>query len=238
MQQGKSDSTGEKSLEELEAEISSDLESKELESRAEEPVEGAQTIEPAPEVEPMPESVIPEPVMPEPIMMDPLAAAHSLAKENYDKYLRAAAELDTFKRRSQKERSDLLKYGGESMARDLLEVLDNLERAINVASTAAEGSAGTGNGATGSGVTGGEEFISGIKMIAEQYRQMFERHGVRGESGLGKPFDPNKQEALASVPTEDKPAGEVIEEFRKTYFFKDKLLRTGQVVVTAAKTNA
>ena len=228
MQQGKSDSTGEKSLEELEAEISSDLESKELESRAEEPVEGAQTIEPAPEIAPMPE----------PIMMDPLVAAQSLAKENYDKYLRAAAELDTFKRRSQKERSDLLKYGGESMARDLLEVLDNLERAINVASTAAEGSAGTGNGATGSGVTGGEEFISGIKMIAEQYRQMFERHGVRGESGLGKPFDPNKQEALASVPTEDKPAGEVIEEFRKTYFFKDKLLRTGQVVVTAAKTNA
>jgi len=218
MEQQKSDSTDGKSLDELQADLESAVE------RASAPKEDLVPVE---EVPPAEDSIVEEakPVEPE-MPADPLVFAQNLSKENYDKYLRAAAELDTFKRRAQKERSDLLKYGGESMARDLLEVLDNLERAISVASTAAAGSAGS----------GGEEFIAGIKMIAEQYRQTFERHGIRGESGLGKPFDPAKQEALASVPTEDKPAGEVIEEFRKTYFFKDKLLRTGQVVVTATKT--
>jgi molecular chaperone GrpE len=151
---------------------------------------------------------------------DPLTIARNESKENYDKYLRMAAELDNVKRRAVKERSDLLKYSGEAMARDLLDVLDNLERAIVSAA---------------SGAGSGEEFIAGVKMIAEQFRQTFDRHGIRGESAIGQQFDPAKQEALASVPMDDKPAGEVIEEFRKTYFFKDKLLRTGQVVVAAVK---
>lgn len=219
MESQKSDSTEGKVLDELQAELEAAVE-----MGAGDKVSGDKASGPEKESKKEGETAKDSPSAEPKVPDDPLVFAQNLAKENYDKYLRTAAELDTFRRRSQKDRSELLKYGGESMARDLLEVLDNLERAISIASTAAAGSTG-----------GGEDFISGIKMIAEQYKQVFERHGIRGESGVGKPFDPTKQEALASVPTADKPAGEVIEEFRKTYFFRDKLLRTGQVVVTAAK---
>jgi molecular chaperone GrpE len=145
---------------------------------------------------------------------DKLSLLETLSKENYDKYLRAVAELENFKRRAQKERSDLLKYNGENLARDLLEVLDNLERAI----IASESSSG-------------EEFVSGVKMICEQFLQIFDRHGIRSETALGGQFDPAKHEALASVPTEEKEPNSVIDEYRKAYFFKDRLLRPGQVVV-------
>lgn len=145
---------------------------------------------------------------------DKLVLLETLSKENYDKYLRAVAELENFKRRAQKERSDLLKYNGENIARDLLEVLDNLERAIAVSETST-----------------GEEFVSGVKMICEQFRQIFDRHGIRAESAIGDQFDPTKHEALASVPTEEKESNSVIDEYRKAYFFKDRLLRPGQVVV-------
>jgi molecular chaperone GrpE len=211
--------SNESNLDELEASIEADLE-KTREEKTSQTAEGGLDDS---ENEGLSEEPVVEVLEEKPV--DQLAAAQALSRENYDKYLRAVAELDTFKRRAQKERSDLLKYGGESMARDLLEVLDNMERAITAATTAAAGTS----------ASGGEDFISGVKMIAEQFRQTFERHGIKGESGIGKQFDPAKQEALASVPTEGKPSGEVLEEFRKTYFFKDKLLRTGQVVVTAAK---
>ncbi len=138
------------------------------------------------------------------------------ARENYDKFLRAAAELENFKRRAARERSDLLKYAGENLARDFLDVLDNLERALQSSQTSS-----------------GEDFVNGVKLITEQFRATFERHGVKGESALGSIFDPVKQEALASVPMGDKDPGTVLEEFRKTYFFKDKMLRPGQVVVAA-----
>jgi len=146
--------------------------------------------------------------------IDKLELLRAESKENYDKFLRTAAELENVKKRVAKERSDLLKYAGESLARDLLDVSDNLERALLAAATSP-----------------GEEFVSGVKMIVEQLYQVFERHGIRGESALGSAFDPAKQEALASVPTLEKEPNSVIDEYRKTYFFKDKLLRPGQVVV-------
>lgn len=146
-----------------------------------------------------------------------IATLRGEAKENFDKYLRAVAELENFKKRAAKERSDLLRYSGESMARDILDVVDNLERAL--LSSVAEGDS---------------EFRNGVKMILSQFISVLERHGITPQSAFGGMFDPAKHEALASVPTGDKPAGTVIEEYRKAYIFKDKLLRPGQVVVAAA----
>jgi molecular chaperone GrpE len=153
---------------------------------------------------------------PEPAKPSELDAARGEARENYDKFLRAAAELENYKRRAARERSDILKYAGENMARDLLDVLDNLERALLASQTSS-----------------GEDFVNGVRLIAEQFKAAFDRHGVRGQSALGTIFDPVKQEALASVPMADKEPGLVLEEFRKSYFFKDKMLRPGQVVVAA-----
>lgn len=149
-------------------------------------------------------------------LLDELAKVKAEARENYDKFLRSAAELENFKRRASKERSELLKYAGEALAKDLLDVLDNLERAISASQSST-----------------GEDFVSGVRMISEQFKSTMDRHGIRGESGIGGTFDPSKQEALASVPTADKEPGAILDEYRKAYFFKDKLLRPGQVIVAS-----
>ncbi len=140
------------------------------------------------------------------------------ARENYDKFLRAVAEMENVKKRSKKERSDLLRYAGEGMARELLEVVDSLELALKQRAAEAEPN----------------EFSRGIEMIRDQFVSTFERFGIKGESALGKKFDPELHEAMVSVPTDEHPAGTVIEEYKKTYRFRDKLLRAGQVVVATA----
>ena len=136
------------------------------------------------------------------------------ADENYDKYLRALAELENFKKRMIKERAELLKYSGENLARDILIVVDDLERALKNAS---------------GGVT--ENFIEGVKLITGNLVNMLKRHQIVGEESVGKPFDPQKHEAMAMVPTADYEPGIIMEEIKKLYLFKDKVLRIGQVVV-------
>jgi molecular chaperone GrpE len=138
------------------------------------------------------------------------------AKENYDKYLRAVAELENFKKRFAKERSEILKYAGENLARDLLDVIDNLERAIKNSDQDKE-----------------SQLYIGVKLILDSFTGILERHSIKSESALGAMFDPSKQEALASVPTAEKEPGTVLDEYRKAYFFKDKVLRHAQVVVAA-----
>ena len=136
------------------------------------------------------------------------------SEENHDKYLRALAELDNFKKRSIKERADLIKYSGENLARDILNIVDDLERALNSAC-----------GGTSEG------FLDGIKLIADNLVSTLKKHQIEGEPSVGKPFDPQKHEAMATVPTADCEPGTVIEEIKKLYLFKDKVLRVGQVVV-------
>lgn len=138
------------------------------------------------------------------------------AEENYDKYLRAIAELENAKKRAVKERSELLRYAGENLARDLVTVLDDIERALSQ-STLDEN----------------DPFQKGIQLIYDRFLQILAQHSIRAESSLGKTFDPEVQEALALMPTDEHPPGIVIQEHRKAYFFKDKLLRTAQVVVSA-----
>ena len=143
-----------------------------------------------------------------------LEVSQKESRENYDKYLRALAELENFKKRAQKERSDILRYAGEHMARDMLEVLDNLRRAVT-------------QEVPGSN----DELLAGVKMVLQQFEETFGRHGVEGEESLGKQFDPEKHEALSILPSAEHEPGIIVEEFKRGYFFKDKLLRPAQVVV-------
>lgn len=159
-------------------------------------------------------SVMEEPLSGDSELESQLAEARAEAKTNYDNYLRALADLDNYKKRALKERSEIIRYAGESLARDLVEVLDNLELALSQRAP---------------GVN--EELLKGVEMIRDQFLAVFSRYEIKGEPTVGMPFDPNKQQAMASVPTKDHPPGTVVEEYKKTYFFKDKLLRTGQVVV-------
>jgi molecular chaperone GrpE len=143
--------------------------------------------------------------------------------ENHDKYLRALAEVENVRKRAQKERSELLRYAGENIVRDLLEVLDDLELAGKMIP---EGST--------------EPMAQGFRMIQQKLLAVLDRHSIKAESALGALLDPTKHEALTAVPTADSAPGTILQEFRKAYFFRDKLIRPAQVVVAAAlpSTNA
>jgi molecular chaperone GrpE len=150
----------------------------------------------------------------EDVLNEALAKIEAEAKENYDKYLRAVAEMENFKKRAIKERADLIRYAGENLARDLLEVVDNLELAC---AHKVEGSS--------------EEVTKGISLILDRFKAILDQYQIKSQSCLGQEFDPEKQEAISTQPTNEKKAGTVVEEYRKAYFFKDKLLRPAQVIV-------
>ncbi|UXR65780.1 nucleotide exchange factor GrpE [Bdellovibrio bacteriovorus] len=128
-------------------------------------------------------------------------------------YLRA--EFENYKRNAIKERSEMTKYGGERLVRDLLEVVDNFERALNINVTAE-------NFAT---------FKQGVDMTAQELRSLLQRHNVTEVPAHGAPFDPAVHEALSAEVTDQMPPGHVVRVFKKPYKLHDKVIRPGQVVV-------
>ena len=140
------------------------------------------------------------------------------AAENKDKYLRALADFENYKKRALKERSELIKYEGSKILTDLLDVLDNLELALEHADSDPE------------------KLADGVKMIHKMFVDALAKWEVRAKSGLDKDFDPNTQNAISKIPAQDaKQAGKVINEFKKTYFYKDRLIRAGEVVVAISE---
>lgn len=132
-------------------------------------------------------------------------------------YLRA--EMENMKRQNFKERSQLLKYGAERLARDLLDTLDVFKSALAGEVTAENF----------------KEFVNGVEMTAQSMKTALEKHGIIEVDCVGQPFDPNTQEALSSEFKEDVPEGHVTQVFKAPYRYHDKLLRAGQVVVSRAK---
>jgi molecular chaperone GrpE len=142
-----------------------------------------------------------------------LEAKELEAKQHYERFLRQAAELDNFKKRAAKEREESLRYGNESLIRDLLPILDNLERALAYAK-------GGGNG---------RPVLEGVEMTLRSFLDVLGKHGVRQITAKGELFDPQKHEAIAQVETEEVSPNRVVEEHHKGYFLLDRLLRPALV---------
>ena len=141
------------------------------------------------------------------------------AKENYNKWLYARAELENFKKRVQKEKEDLLKYGHERFGREVLHIVDALERALSHVTLE-----------SGKGV-GLEE---GIRLTLKQSLAILNQFGIRPIESLGKKFDPKFHQAIA----EEVREGEeeiVVLEHQKGYFMHDRVLRPAHVVVSKKK---
>jgi molecular chaperone GrpE len=131
-------------------------------------------------------------------------------------YLRALADLENFKKRATRERSELIKYQGERVFTDILDTVDNLELAVEHAEADPE------------------KFKEGIQLIIKMFHDTLARWDVRPQSGLGQQFDPNTHAAISRMPSEDEAPGTIINELKKAYFYKDRLLRAGEVVVAVA----
>jgi len=139
-------------------------------------------------------------------------------EEKQDRLLRALAETENVRRRAQRERDDYVRYANESLLRDLIPVLDNLDRALEAARP--------GGDATG--------VVAGVELIQRELLKVLERAGVERYSALGQPFDPTRHEAIASVVSEDTAPGTVVRETLPGYQLHNRVLRAALVSVAAA----
>lgn len=131
------------------------------------------------------------------------------------------AEIETIKRQNIKERSQLIKYGAERLARDLLETLDVFKSALK----------------SEVNQENYKDFVKGVEMTSKSLKVILEKHGIKELECVGKMFDPKTQEALSSEVTDEYPEGYVTQVLKAPYFYQDKLLRPGQVVVSRVETD-
>jgi molecular chaperone GrpE len=138
--------------------------------------------------------------------------------EKHDRLLRALAEVDNVKRRTQRERDEYVRYANESLLRDLLPILDNFDRALEAARATREAT----------------KVVEGIALIQRELLKVLERIGVTRHSALGERFDPNRHEATGRVVSVNQPPDTVVAELAPGYSLNGRLLRAAQVVVAAA----
>ncbi len=148
---------------------------------------------------------------------DQLAAAVEERDANHERWIRAQAELENYRRRSNKEISEVRQYQSMAVIRDLLPVTDNLQRAIDSAEQAQNF----------------DEFVTGIKMIAQQIAGVFSSHHATAIESTAQPFDPNLHEALQHMPSPDHPAMTVMQEVEKGYVMHDRVIRPSKVLVSS-----
>jgi molecular chaperone GrpE len=137
-------------------------------------------------------------------------------QEAKDKYLRLYAEFENYKRRINKDKEELLRYGNEALIYELLPVIDNLEMALQHASDE-EASSG---------------LVQGVEITLRELMKALEKFGLSPIEADGKPFDPSVHHAMSQVVREDVNEEIVVEEFRKGYLLKEKVLRPSLVAVS------
>ncbi len=147
-----------------------------------------------------------------------LARAEQEKKDTHDRLLRLAAEFENFKKRSRREAEEGQARGREQLAKELLPVLDNFERAL--AALAAGGTV--------------EQLGQGVKLVDRQLHSVLEKFEIKPFDALGEPFDPAKHEAIQQIETSDVPPGAVAKVFARGYFIGPRLLRPAMVGVAKA----
>ena len=148
-----------------------------------------------------------------------LAAKTEEIKALQDKYLRLAAEFDNYKRLSQREQRDYARFANESLLKELLPIIDNLERAVR-ASKENQGRDG---------------LIQGVELILKQFMETLAKLGVRPIPSVGMAFDPSRHQAVARVESNNVPPDSVVEECQRGYYLQDRVLRAAMVTVAAGK---
>ncbi|MGH7260356.1 MAG: nucleotide exchange factor GrpE [Nitrospiraceae bacterium] len=136
-----------------------------------------------------------------------------------DKYLRLAAEFENFKKLAQKQNQEYVQFANESMLKELLPVVDNLERAIKHAKES----------------HGQQGLIQGVELTLKQATETLARFGVKPIASLGAPFDPAQHQAVARRESPTAKENTVIEEYQKGYLLHDRVLRAAMVVVASAQ---
>jgi len=157
------------------------------------------------------------PDSPQDIEQDSPAQLIAERDELKDRLLRLAAETENYKKRSEREKADFLKRANEGILRELLQVMDNLERALEHA--VEEGGAES-------------AMIKGLELTSQELWKLMERHGVERIEALGEPFDPELHEAMMQQEDPDADDNTVIGVLQKGYLLNGRLLRPSMVIVS------
>ncbi len=158
----------------------------------------------------------PAPVVNE--LAEKVAALEKEKKDNWDKFLRASADLENLRKRQRREIDEVKLETKSKVLKEMLPVVDNLERAIEHASSTGEKN----------------PIVDGVQLVLRQFTTAFERLEVTQVEALGKPFDPNLHEAISQLES-DEPPGTVVQVLQRGYKAGERLLRPVLVVVAKAK---
>jgi molecular chaperone GrpE len=149
-----------------------------------------------------------------------LETARQEAKENHERYLRVYADFENFKKRTLRENEEFRRFANESLIKEILSVVDNLERAIESANSHAENH---------------PPIVEGVQMTLKDILSILERFQVKPVDAVGKPFDPRYHQAFQQEESDEYPENTVLKEFQKGYLLHDRLLLPSMVIVSKKK---
>ncbi len=161
-----------------------------------------------------------EPVASSPVSEehDPAAALQAEVNKYRDQSLRAAADLENFRKRMMREKEEAVRYANSSLLEKLIPILDNFELGLEVAKTTPEASASS--------------IAQGLSMVQRQLTDFIKDHGVTPVEAVGQSFDPKIHEAIGHEPHDQIPEGSVISQVRRGYRLAERLIRPASVVVS------
>src|SRR5580698_9130941 len=155
-----------------------------------------------------------------PASADPVAEAKKEASDNHDRYLRAVADLENFRRRTVREKEELRLFASSRLLEDLLTALDNLGLGLAAARQPKADLKGLANG---------------VELVQQQLKSALAAHGLKEINPAGQPFDPHQHEALSHEPSADVKAEHVLSVVRTGYSLNGRLLRPASVIVSSGK---
>jgi len=170
--------------------------------------EGAETAEPLAPVDVT--SITPE-------QLEELKARAEKADDSWERLVRTSADFDNFKKRAAREKQDAIRYANEGLLEKLVPVLDNFDAALSAVQT--------------SSANGAQSLQTGVAMIFQQLKKVLTESGLEEVDATGQAFDPNLHEAVSQQESNDVPEGNVLQQLRKGYKLRDRLLRPATVVV-------
>ena len=149
-----------------------------------------------------------------------LETARKEAKENHDRYLRVCADFENYKKRTAREAEDYRKFANETLIKEMVAIVDNLERAVDSSNNHSEDQT---------------PIVEGVQMTLKSIQSILERFHVTLIDAVGKPFDPRFHQAFQQEESEEYPENTVLREFQKGYQLYDRLLRPSMVIVSKNK---
>lgn len=159
------------------------------------------------------------------IVEEPISALEEsgrLASEYLDHLQRLQAEFDNYKKRVDREKTELIEYASAELVSELIDIMENLERGV----------------ASAKGSDDIDSIVKGMEMVSTQLKDILCSRGLKPIEAVGKKFDPHYHEAMMMTPTDEYPYNTVIEEFQQGYMIKDKVIRYSKVRVSVNENNS